>query len=180
MLLSLYDFKNVCKLKFVCTFCHGSIFKKNFYTVLPYFLSPVNSSFPGLMEILFSLSLYVLNIDLIVFPLFIPNTCGCRIDFFSVFANTALNVDLWLNLVPGAPGVDPSKHMESHWHLTARLASWPERIKKPLKKKKKFCPVPSSNWSTPKQAIHAQGMLWGALGLIGLFPFYQVQKRNKL
>lgn len=136
MLLSLYDFKNVCKLKFVCTFCHGSIFKKNFYTVLPYFLSPVNSSFPALMEILFSLSLYVLNIDLIVFPLFIPNTSGCRIDFFSVFANTVLNVDLWLNLVPGAPGVDPSKHMESHWHLTARLASWPERIKKPLKKKK--------------------------------------------
>lgn len=115
MLLSLYDFKNVCKLKFVYTFCHGSIFlKKNFYTVFPYFLSPVNSSFPALMEVLFSPSLDVLNIDLIVFPLFIPNTCGCRIDFFSVFANTALNVDLWLNLAAGAPGVDPSRHMESH------------------------------------------------------------------
>lgn len=56
-------------------------FKKN-YTILPYFLSLVNSSFTALMEILFSPSLYVLNIDLIVFPLFIPNTCSCRIDFF--------------------------------------------------------------------------------------------------
>lgn len=75
------------------------------------------------MEILFPPSLYVLNIDLIVFSLFIPNTCGCRIDFlfFSVSANTALNADLWLSLVAGAPRVDSASHMESQtpeqgWH----------------------------------------------------------------
>lgn len=123
------------------------------------------------MEVLFSPSLDVLNIDLIVFPLFIPNTCGCRIDFFSVFANTALNVDLWLNLAAGAPGVDPSRHMESHETPKCKAGTVAWKNKKTSLEKKKFCPVLSSNWSTQKQGAHAQGILQGALGLIGLFPF---------
>lgn len=81
MLLSLYDFKNVCKLKFVCILLPWECISLFFSTVLPYFLSPVNSPFPALMEVLFFPSLYVLSIDLIVLPLLVPNTCSYRIDF---------------------------------------------------------------------------------------------------
>lgn len=47
------------------------------------------------MEVLFFPSLHVLNIDLIVFPLFIQTSVLVGL-IFSVFASTALNVDLYI------------------------------------------------------------------------------------
>lgn len=51
---------------------------RNFFfnKVLPCFLSP----FPASMEVLCFPSLYVLSNDVIVLPLLVPNTFGCRTD----------------------------------------------------------------------------------------------------
>jgi len=82
MLLSLYDFKNVCKLKFVrilllweCISLRTYLHSYSVFSVPCLFpLSCIDGRF------IFPL-LYVLSIDLIVFPLLILNPCGCRIDF---------------------------------------------------------------------------------------------------
>lgn len=158
MLLSLYDFENVCKLKFVPILLPWECISLYSYTA-PYFLSPVHSPSPALMEVYFSPPFLCEALVWLSFP------CSLRtpviVGLISVAGSIALNGDSGLNLGSGAIGVDPCMATELHW----------ENIKATLKI---ICLVRSSNCSAWVHTLEMTTCCPGTesgVGLSRIIPF---------